>query len=162
MKSRAERIAQVSEALGDRGLACDVVRLEKNTSTAALAAQALGCGVAQIVKSLVFIGRRDRRERPLLVLMGGSARVDADKLGRCWGGDMRKASAAQVKEATGFEIGGVPPLGHLRPLECVMDEGLMAEERLWAAAGSAHAVFAIAPDALRTATDARVADLRAE
>ena len=160
MKTRAERIARVTAELAHKGVHCGIVRLESNTATAELAAQALGCGVSQIVKSLVFVGSRGEEERLLLVLMGGIYRVDMDKLARLWGGDIAKATAAQVKEATGFEIGGVPPLGHSSPLETFMDGSLLEEDRLWAAAGSAHAVFPVEPEMLREATCARIADLR--
>jgi len=142
-----------------KGLGCEAVRLEKNTSTAELAAQALGCRVSQIVKSLLFLRAEGEEGEPILVLMGGARRVDVGKLEEYCGLPISKADAAQVKGITGFEIGGVPPLGHLAELETVMDARLMDEGEIWSAAGSAHAVFPADPEALRAATGAAVADV---
>lgn len=156
MSSRDDRVARVARALDGHGLSGRIVRLDRDTSTAALAARALGCEVRQIVKSLVFVGADGA---PLLALVGGASRVDPGKLAAAAGGPVAKASAGQVLEATGFGIGGVPPVGHADGLAVFMDRGLMGEEEVWSAAGSAHAVFPSTPAGLLEITGARLADL---
>jgi prolyl-tRNA editing enzyme YbaK/EbsC (Cys-tRNA(Pro) deacylase) len=119
----------------------------QGTRTAAHAAAAIGCEVGAICKSLVFRAG----ERPLLVIASGANRVDEARLG------VQKADAAYVREHTGYAIGGVPPFGHPRPIETVVDEDLLRFETVWAAAGTPSSVFPIAPDELVTRTGARVA-----
>jgi prolyl-tRNA editing enzyme YbaK/EbsC (Cys-tRNA(Pro) deacylase) len=119
----------------------------QGTRTAADAAAAIGCEVGAICKSLVFRAG----ERPLLVIASGANRVDEARLG------VQKADAAYVREHTGYAIGGVPPFGHPRPIETVVDEDLLRFETVWAAAGTPSSVFPIAPDELVTRTGARVA-----
>ncbi|MBV8712172.1 MAG: YbaK/EbsC family protein, partial [Solirubrobacterales bacterium] len=92
---------------------------------------AVGCEVGQIVKSLVFL----RGAEPVMVLCAGDRRVAADRLG------LGPASADEARAGTGFAIGGIPPLGHDRPLETLIDESLRRFETVWCAAGTPHAVF---------------------
>lgn len=133
--------ARVQERLHARGLDVEVEVLPDSTRTAAEAADAVGCDVGQIVKSLVFT--RDG-STPVMVLCAGDRRVDAARLG------LRAASADEVRAATGFAIGGVPPLGHDRDrdLETLVDESLRRFETVWCAAGTPHAVFEVATEAL--------------
>lgn len=130
--------ARVQERLRERGLDASVRVLPDSTRTAAEAAAAVGCEVGQIVKSLVFV----RDEDPVMVLCAGDRRVDADRLG------LRAASADEARAATGFAIGGVPPLGHDRELETLVDSSLRRFETVWCAAGTPHAVFEIGTEAL--------------
>ncbi|MFT4283771.1 MAG: YbaK/EbsC family protein [Protaetiibacter sp.] len=123
------------------GLDPAVREFPEGTHTAQDAADAIGCPVAAIVKSLVFTLDGE----PLLVLVSGANRVDTDALGARLGGTLGKADARTVKEATGYSIGAVPPLAHPAPLRTVIDEDLLRLETLWAAAGTASSVFAIAP-----------------
>jgi prolyl-tRNA editing enzyme YbaK/EbsC (Cys-tRNA(Pro) deacylase) len=142
---------RVAAALADAGLVVDVRRFPQGTRTAEEAAAAVGCELGQIVKSLVFT----REERPVLVLCGGDGRVDAARLG------LRRADADEVRRATGFSIGGVPPLGHTAGrLETLIDEALLGWPVVWAAAGTAMSVFPIAPDDLVRVTGGRVAAVR--
>ena len=127
------------------GLDLQVTEMDDSTHTAQEAADAVGAPVAAIVKSLVFLADGE----PLLVLVSGPNRVDVEALGERLGVTLTKADADTVKAATGYSIGGVPPFGHPAPLRCVMDEDFMVVEQLWAAAGSAKAVFPIAPEKLR-------------
>jgi prolyl-tRNA editing enzyme YbaK/EbsC (Cys-tRNA(Pro) deacylase) len=120
---------KVQERLKERGLEVDVQVLPDSTRTAAEAAAACGCEVGQIVKSLVFVVDGE----PTMVLCAGDRRVD--RL------DGRPASAQEAREATGFAIGGIPPLGHDRELPTIVDESLRRFERVWCAAGTPHAVF---------------------
>jgi prolyl-tRNA editing enzyme YbaK/EbsC (Cys-tRNA(Pro) deacylase) len=134
------------------GLTPEVREFDESTHTAAEAAAAIGCDVAAIVKSLVF----EADGAPLLVLASGPNRVDTAALGARLGAAIGKADAATVKQATGYSIGAVPPLGHLTPLRTVFDETLLVLPVVWAAAGSATAVFAIDPAELARLTNAEV------
>jgi prolyl-tRNA editing enzyme YbaK/EbsC (Cys-tRNA(Pro) deacylase) len=128
------------DRLAELGLAADVRELTASTRTAAEAAAAVGVEVGQIVKSLVFIDR----EGPLLCLCAGDRRVDTAKLGA----DVRQAAGDEVRNATGFAIGGVPPVGHDRHVRTVVDASLRRFETVWCAAGTPHAVFSVATEAL--------------
>jgi len=126
--------------LHELGLEAEVRELSESTRTAAEAAAAVGVDVGQIVKSLVFMDG----DEPLLVLCAGDRRVDVDKLGA----DVRQARGAEVREATGFAIGGVPPLGHDQPMRTVVDESLRRFETVWCAAGTPNAVFPVETNVL--------------
>ena len=130
--------ARLAERLRRRGLQIEVTTLSDSARTAALAAEALGVHVGQIVKSLVF----QRGEEPVLVLCAGDRRVAADRLG------LSPASAHRVRAVTGFSIGGIPPLGHDAELPTMIDESLRRFAVVWAAAGTPHDVFAIGTDTL--------------
>ena len=149
-------LGRVADAARAAGLEVTIERFPEGTRTAADAARAVGCDVAQIVKSLVFVAG----DRPVLALVSGRNRVDLDLLARAAGADAaRRADGDEARAATGFAIGGVPPFGHARPVRVLVDRDLMAHERLWAAAGLPDAVFAIAPDDLLRASGGTVADL---
>ncbi len=150
---------RVADALAARGHGRAVRVLADSTRSAAEAAAALGVAERQIVKSLVFRAR-DSGE-PLLVLIGGASRVDTDRLAEVAGEPVARADADWVREVTGFAIGGIPPIGHPRPLRTVADNGLLGESELWAAAGTPHAVFPLAGDELVELTGAAVACLAA-
>jgi prolyl-tRNA editing enzyme YbaK/EbsC (Cys-tRNA(Pro) deacylase) len=151
-----ERSAQkVQDALAAAGFANQVVELPDSARTAAEAAAAVGCEVAQIVKSLVFRARQSGRA--VLVIASGANRVDEKAVAAVLGEPIERADADFVREQTGFAIGGVPPLGHPSRLACVVDEDLLARERLWAAAGHPHAVFPLTPQELVAMTGGRVA-----
>jgi prolyl-tRNA editing enzyme YbaK/EbsC (Cys-tRNA(Pro) deacylase) len=122
-------------------------KFPQGTRTAADAAAAIGCEVGAICKSLVFrVG-----EEPLLVIASGANRVDEGRFGA------EKADAAFVRDQTGFAIGGVPPFGHVRAIETIVDEDLLAYATVWAAAGTPSSVFPIAPADLVARTRGRVA-----
>jgi prolyl-tRNA editing enzyme YbaK/EbsC (Cys-tRNA(Pro) deacylase) len=131
-------------------------RFPDGTRTAAEAAAAVGCDVAQIVKSLVFLAD----QRPVLVLTSGANRVDEAKLAAATGAtEVRKATADEVRSVTGYAIGGTPPFGHDTPLEVLCDEHLLAHEVVWAAAGTPMDVFDLTPATLLAASGAGVADV---
>jgi prolyl-tRNA editing enzyme YbaK/EbsC (Cys-tRNA(Pro) deacylase) len=132
--------ARAKERLETAGLEVEVRELADSTRTAAEAAAAVGVEIGQIVKSLVFVGD----DGALLVLCAGDRRVDTSLLGN----DVKPARADEVRAATGFSIGGVPPLGHDRPLRTIVDESLRRFDAVWCAAGTPHAVFCIETDAL--------------
>ncbi len=148
--------ARVQETLRALGVAAEVVVLEESARTAAQAAAACGVGVGQIVKSLVFLADRD----PILVLVSGANQADERRLAAVTGRAVRRADADTVRAVTGYAIGGVPPVGHARPLPVLIDRDLLAFERVIAAAGTPHAVFPIAPAELCRVTGGRVEDLK--
>ena len=150
--------AKVQSALQAMGLDCQVVELPASTRTAVEAAQAVGCTVGQIVKSLVFRGKISRR--PLLVLASGSNRVDEQRLASLAGEPVEKADADFTRAHTGFAIGGVPPVGHTERIDTFIDEDLLAYGEVWAAAGTPHAVFRIAPANLARAAGGQTATLK--
>lgn len=147
----ARKVQQVLQTLG---LACEVTELPGSTRSAAEAAQAIGCRVEQIAKSLVFRGQQS--DKPILVIASGVHRVNETRLGQLVGEQVAKADAEFVRRRTGFVIGGVPPVGHTQRLETYIDEALMRLDEIWAAAGTPHAVFRLTPAELQTATEGRI------
>jgi prolyl-tRNA editing enzyme YbaK/EbsC (Cys-tRNA(Pro) deacylase) len=141
---------RVAESLAAAGLDVTVVEHASSSRTAEEAAATAGCELGQIVKSLVFVDA----DGPVLVLCAGDRRVDAAGLG------VRRAKPEQVREATGFAIGGVPPLGHPQPLRTLVDASLRRFATVWCAAGTPNAVFEVATDDLIAALpDGEVRDL---
>lgn len=158
MSERLQPSAQrFQDLLTARGLALEVVELPASTRTAAEAARAIGCRVEQIVKSLVFRGRQSGRG--LLVVASGANRVSETRLSDLAGEAVEKASAAFVRDITGFAVGGVPPIGHAAPLVTFIDADLLAQTEVWAAAGTPHAVFRLSPSNLVALTGGQVAEL---
>ncbi len=150
---------KVQAILQQRGFGCEVVELSDSTRTAREAAQAVGCQVEQIVKSLIFRGRQS--QKPYLVLASGPYRVDERRLSELAGEPIEKADADFVRQRTGFAVGGVPPVGHAEPLVTFIDETLLRHDYLWAAAGTPHAVFRLTPEDLQAMTDGKVVDILA-
>jgi prolyl-tRNA editing enzyme YbaK/EbsC (Cys-tRNA(Pro) deacylase) len=130
--------ARFQERLHELGLDVAVQVLPDSTRTAGEAAAAVGCEVGQIVKSLVFM----RDGRPVIVLCAGDRRVAAERL------RLRAASADEARAATGFSIGGIPPIAHDEPLETLIDESLRRFATVWCAAGTPHAVFEAGTESL--------------
>lgn len=151
-------VRRVVEALRAAGLTSEIRETPASTRTAEEAAAAIGTTVPRIVKSLVFLADGT----PILALVSGSNRLDTDRLGAALGQSIARADAATVRAATGFAIGGVPPLGHLTALQVLIDRDLLQYDEVWAAAGTPHAVFPIAPGQLVTATGGQVVDLKVE
>ena len=149
-------VARVVAAAAKAGLAIQVQRFPEGTRTAADAARAVGCDVAQIVKSLVFMADGD----PVLALLSGADRLDPARLAEAMGATaVRRADGDEVRAATGFAIGGVPPIGNSGSLTVLIDQRLLAHDVVWAAAGLPDAVFSVSPIALQAATGATVASL---
>lgn len=146
-----------AEALTELGLTVEVRSFPEGTRTAAEAAAAVGCDLAQIVKSLIFTADRE----PVLVLVDGAARVDVERVRAELGATtVGRADAALVRETTGYAIGGVPPFGHRTRTRVLADRGLLAHDAVWAAAGTPHAVFRLAPASLIEHARGRVVDVR--
>jgi prolyl-tRNA editing enzyme YbaK/EbsC (Cys-tRNA(Pro) deacylase) len=134
---------RVQAALTAHGLALNVIELPQSTRTAVEAAQAVGCEVGQIAKSLIFRGAQSGR--PVLVITAGSNRVDERAVAEHLGEPLAKADADFVRARTGFAIGGVPPVGHAEPLRTLIDEDLLERDVVWAAAGTPNALFRLTP-----------------
>lgn len=145
---------KVQQALQAMGFELQVVELPDSTRTAAEAAQAVGCQVGQIVKSLVFKAKRS--QRPVLVVASGANRVNEKAIEALIGEPLGRADADFVRQRTGFAIGGVPPVGHSERLETFIDEDLLQHAEIWAAAGTPNAVFRLAPGDLARMTGGRV------
>lgn len=148
----------VQDVLGKYGLEDVVVELPDSTRTAEEAAQAIGCQIGQIVKSLIF--KAKRQGIPILVLTSGANRVDERKIENQIGEPLGKANADFVRSVTGFSIGGVPPLGLKIKIPTYIDQDLMPYDVIWAAAGTPNAVFRINPIELASITQAIVCDLK--
>ena len=148
---------RVRAALDAASLACEIRTLPGSTRTAVEAAEAVGCSVAEIAKSLVFRAG----DGGVVAIMSGDNRLDPEKLAAVLGKPVGRADADFVRATTGFAIGGVPPLGHATPVDVFMDADLFRFDRIWAAAGSPYAVFAVEPDRLRDAIGAVVGELKA-
>ncbi|HEX6139667.1 MAG TPA: YbaK/EbsC family protein [Candidatus Limnocylindria bacterium] len=147
-------VARVVAAAAAAGLAIEVQRFPEETRTAADAARAVGCDVAQIVKSLVFMADG----QPVVALVSGSDRLDATRLAAELGaGNVRRATGDEARVATGYAIGGVPPIGHATAVPVLMDVALLGHREVWAAAGLPDAVFRVDPRALAEAAHARIA-----
>jgi Cys-tRNA(Pro) deacylase len=149
----ASSALKVQAALGD---SFQVVEFEASTRTSEDAAAAIGCSVAEIAKSLVF---KTAAGRPVLVIASGTNRVDEKKVRALLGAKIERADADFVREATGYVIGGVPPLAHATEPVVLIDRDLEAFEAIWAAAGTPNAVFRLTPADLVRLTGGQVADL---
>jgi prolyl-tRNA editing enzyme YbaK/EbsC (Cys-tRNA(Pro) deacylase) len=154
-------VQRVIDAANRKGVTLEVHTFRDTTHTAAEAAAALGAELGQIVKSLVFVAPADDGGlEPVLCLVSGPNRVDVSRLAAITGEkDIRRATAREANELTGFVIGGIPPIGHGRPLRAIMDPDLGRYPIVWAAAGTDNAVFPVPPGTLRTLANAVVAPL---
>ncbi len=155
LKPSAQR---VQNALAARGFSHQVIELDASTRTAAEAAAAVGCSVAQIAKSLVFRGAHSGKA--VLVIASGANRVNQSALVAHVGEPLERPDADFVRTATGFAIGGIPPLAHDHPLETWIDGDLWQHEQIWAAAGHSNAVFALTPDELLALTGGQVISVK--
>ena len=157
-------IRRVREAAARKGVTLDIRVFDESTHTAADAAAAVGADIGQIVKSLIFVAPTEDGElEPILCLVSGPNRVDLARLAAITGeAGIRRATAREANDLTGFTIGGIPPIGHNRPVRVVMDPDLGRYPEVWAAAGTATAVFPVAPATLRTLSNATVAPLAEE
>ena len=154
MAKSTDSVSRVLNALEDLELAARVLDLPDSTRTAEKAAEAVGCDVSQIVKSLVFVS--DKGSHPILILTSGSNRVDENLIATQINQKVKFADADFVREKTGFAIGGVAPVGHINPIETFIDQDLLKYDEIWAAAGNPHMVFSIGPQDLVKACKGKV------
>lgn len=150
--------ARIERLLREVGIVTEVVRFDASTRTAAEAAAAIGCSLAQIAKSLIFKGSSSGGH--VLVIASGSNRANEQKVAAAIGEGIRKADAEFVRERTGYVIGGVAPIGHaVPPRHTLIDAALATLDPLWAAAGHPHAVFRANFADLARLTGATVAEI---
>jgi prolyl-tRNA editing enzyme YbaK/EbsC (Cys-tRNA(Pro) deacylase) len=153
---------RVLDAAARKGVDLEVTFFDTTTHTAVDAARALGVEVGQIVKSLIFVSEYADGPQPCLVLASGANRVDLGLLGAILTAPgIRRATADEAHELTGFSIGGIPPFGHKQQIRTIMDPDLARYDVVWAAAGTANAVFPLAPNTLRILTAAVVTQISA-
>ena len=145
---------KVQDALIKLGYDYKVVEFDESTRTAQEAADRVGCEVGQIVKSLIFKGKKSGKA--ILILTSGANRVDIKKIKAHAEEKIGRADPAYVRERSGFAIGGIPPLGHLNPIETYVDEDLLAYNEVWAAAGTPNAVFKMNPSDLEKMTGGKM------
>jgi len=157
-------VQRVLEAAARKGVTLEVTVFADSTHTAGDAARALGAELAQIVKSLVFVTTgEDGTLEPIVCLVSGADRVDLERLAAVVGRrDIRRSTAREADELTGFTIGGIPPFGHAQRARVIMDPELGRYTTVWAAAGLPTAVFPVAPGILRMLADATVAPIAEE
>lgn len=146
-------------ALEAAGITPDIHEMPSETRTAQQAAEAAGCHLDQIAKSIIFRGQSS--DRAILFLTAGGNRVEAERAEAVAGEPLGKADAALVRAQTGFAIGGVAPVGHLTPIRAFMDARLLEFDVVWAAAGTPRHIFSIAPAVLQRLTGAATADFLA-
>lgn len=151
-------VRRVQAALAEKGIEARLVELDQTARSAREAAEALGVRVEQIVKSLVFRGGESGR--PVLVVASGPNRVDEARISELLSEPVEKADAGFVRERTGFPIGGVPPVGHTEEPAAFVDEDLLRESEVWAAAGHTHVVFPLDPEDLVRITGGKVVAVR--
>ena len=156
-RTLSDAAQRVQDALAAAGFPNRVRELEVPVRTAAAAAEAVGCTPAQIVKSLVF--RRATTGTPVLVVASGAHRVSEARIAALVGEPVTMGPPAFVREVTGYAIGGIPPLGHARAIDTLVDQHLFTLDGLWAAAGHPNSLFPLTPDELVRMTNGRVAEV---
>ena len=149
---------KVQDALKSLGFPNQIIELQSTTRTSAEAAQAVGCRVEQVAKSIVFQGKQTRK--PILVIASGPNWVNEKKIAEFISEPLGKADADYVRNHLGYVIGGVPPIGHLEKLEIFIDKDLLQYEEIWAAAGNPNAVFRLTPSDLIKMTAGRVVTIK--
>lgn len=149
---------KVQDALRALGFDLTVIEHAESTRTAQEAAERVGVTLGQIVKSLIFKGKTSGK--PILVLTSGANRVDEKRIQDYAGEKIERADADFVREATGYAIGGVPPVGHAKQMETYLDEDLLQYDVIWAAAGTPKAVFELRPADLQKMTGGKVVQVK--
>lgn len=159
MSENLSRSAEkVQKILNEFGFELNVVELSDSTRTAQEAADAIGCSVSQIAKSLIFKGKAS--QKPILIVASGTNRVNEKGIKEHIGEKLEKADADFVLDQTGYAIGGIPPLGHKNPITTIIDEDLLQYDTIWAAAGTPHAVFKLSPKILTEITKGEILNIK--
>jgi prolyl-tRNA editing enzyme YbaK/EbsC (Cys-tRNA(Pro) deacylase) len=156
----AKSAKKVQTALDEFGLDLQVVELSDSTRTAQEAADTIGCTVAQIAKTLVFKDNCPSSPQPVLFIVSGTNRVNERAVRERISEKIQKADADFVLEHTGFAIGGVPPIGHKKPITTYIDQDLMPYKEIWAAAGTPHAVFKLTPQIMVEITNGKIINIK--
>lgn len=153
----AQKIQTILDRLGYK---CEVIEYQETTRTSIDAAAQVGCTLGQIVKSLIFIGKKSGE--PILILTSGANRVDTNKISNLIGEKIDRADPEFVRSKTGYSIGGIPPLGHHSLINTLIDEDLLKYDQIWAAAGTPNAVFRLTPQDLKTMSSGKVVSVKEE
>src|ERR1051325_9392240 len=149
---------KIQDQLKSLGFDYTVIEHTESTRTAQEAAERAGCELGQIVKSLIFKGQDSGK--PILVLTSGANRVDEKRISEYVGEPICRADADFVRAVTGFAIGGVPPMGHIQPMETYLDEDFLQYGTIWAAAGTPNAIFELKTPDLQKMTGGKVARVK--
>jgi prolyl-tRNA editing enzyme YbaK/EbsC (Cys-tRNA(Pro) deacylase) len=160
MGSLSSSAQKIQEILNEFGHNFKVIEFSKSTRTAQEAADRVGCQLGQIVKSMIFKGQVSNKG--VLVLTSGANRVDEKLVGQYAHEPIGRANPDFVHGITGYAIGGVPPVGHTKPLETYIDEDLLAFPSVWAAAGTPNAVFELSPSDLVKITGGKILRVKPE
>jgi prolyl-tRNA editing enzyme YbaK/EbsC (Cys-tRNA(Pro) deacylase) len=155
LSSSAQKIQDLLREIGSNYM---VIEFSESTRTAQEAADRVGCQLGQIVKSMIFKGQATKKG--ILVLTSGSNRVDENKIKEVAGEAVIRADPDFVRLKTGFTIGGVPPVGHVQPLETYIDQDLLQYSKVWAAAGTPNAVFELSSSDLVNITQGRIVSVK--
>lgn len=160
MSKKLQKRAQIVEdkliSLGYDEL--KIIELEVPARTARQAADELGCGLGQIANSLIFKGTETNK--PILILTSGANRVDEKAVKKFIGEELARVGAKFVLEATGFPIGGIPPIAHKTEMDTYIDEDLFKYEEIWAAGGTPETLFKLTPKILEDITGGRVISVK--
>jgi len=154
MSTLSPSAQKIQNLLNELGYTYTVIEHVESTRTAQEAADQAGCELGQIVKSLIFRGKTSGK--PILVLTSGPNRVNEKQISEYAGEPIGKADADFVRAATGYAIGGVPPLGHAEKMETYLDEDFLKYSTIWAAAGTPKAIFELKNEDLQKMTDGKV------
>lgn len=155
LKNSAQRI---QDTLHEHKLGIQVIEFKETTRTSQEAANAIGCDVGQIAKTLIFKGKSSGK--PFCIIASGKNRVDEKKIVQVFGEEIEKPDAEFVLKHTGFAIGGVPPIGYELETKPLIDEDIMKYSEIWAAAGTPNSVFRLSPDDLLQITHGRIGDIK--
>lgn len=158
MSTLSPSAQKVQDILDTLGYHCSIQESPATTRTAADAAALVGCNVGQIVKSLIFRG--GATSKPILVLTSGANRVNEQQISSYAAESIQRADPEFVRTVTGFAIGGVPPIGHLQPMETYIDEDLLQHSEIWAAAGTPNSLFKLTPQELEKMTAGRIVNIK--
>lgn len=158
MDNLSESAAKVQDILTQSEIPLEIVKFETTTHTADQAAETIGCDVAQILKSLVFIKKPSMEL--FLIAASGKNRVNTKTLKQYFGEKITPADPQDVLEKTGYMVGGVPPIGHKEKLLTIIDSDLFEYDALWASGGSEYEVFKITPKQLLDLTGGTVLDIK--
>ncbi len=158
MDNLNQKTLRIKEALDQSGIETIIKEFPSSTRTAQEAADAIGCTISQIAKSIIFKSKESGK--PILIITSGSNRVDEKKVEKLINESLEKADADFVLNQTGYIIGGVPPFAHSTKITPLIDEDLLQYEEIWASAGTPNSVFKITPQDLITITKGRVANVK--
>ena len=152
----SKSLKRVVAALNDAQITVNMLEMDADTRTAQQAADAAGCALDQILKSIIFLG--EESQRAILFMTAGGNQVDPHKASRLAGEKLGKADAALIRAQTGFAIGGVAPIGHLTPVRSFLDPRLLDFPLIWAAGGTPRHIFQIDPNVFQNIFDTQIAD----